>query len=128
MSKSKGRKVTVTTIAGLAAVIADGFSDMAEGFDGMNQKFLDLQLEMRNGFEETNKKLDRIDTRIAALELAVFGATTADGARLLEHSLLTGDVERVKCKSALLHFRAEESEIGGKHSRLCAGSVFRPAG
>src|SRR3989344_7881069 len=40
----------------------------------------------------------------------------------------TGDVGRAKCKSTLLHFRAEESEIGGNALRLCAGSVFRPAG
>jgi len=51
---------------------------------------------------------------------------------------ITGDVGRAKCKSTLLHFRAEESEIGGNALRLpacrslgagrCAGSVFRPAG
>ena len=42
-------------------------------------------------------------------------------------TLFTGDVERVKYKSSLLYFRAEESESGINALRFGAGSA-RPTG
>jgi len=39
-------------------------------------------------------------------------------------NLLRGDVERAKCKSALLHFRAEEPETGANVLRSLAQGVY----
>jgi len=40
----------------------------------------------------------------------------------------TGDVERAKCKSALLHFRAEELETGANSPRSAQGVHSDPQG
>ena len=46
-----------------------------------------------------------------------------------EASVFTGDVERAKCKSALLHFQAEEPETGANTMRsLAQGAHSDPQG
>ncbi|PIR82834.1 hypothetical protein COU20_00215 [Candidatus Kaiserbacteria bacterium CG10_big_fil_rev_8_21_14_0_10_59_10] len=68
------------------------FDSVDERFDAVDERFEKLEFEMRNGFAEVKRILERIDTRLSALELAVFGATESDGGRLMPGSL----VERVQ--------------------------------
>ena len=88
------KKSKVDTIEKLAILMKSGFESVDARFDAMDARFdaMDvrfdaLEQEMETGFKQLNTKLDRIDTRIAALELAVFGATSSSGGRLLHDSL-----------------------------------------
>lgn len=92
----------VDSIEKLAQLMADGFADvdarfekfaqlMVEGFADVDARF--DALEMRVGrieidIQEIKHILERIDTRVAALELAVFGATKSGGGKLSPHSML----------------------------------------
>ena len=81
------KKSKVDTIEKLAILMKSGFESVDIRFDAVDARFDTLEQEMETGFKEVNTKLDRIDTRIAALELAVFGATSSSGGRLLHDSL-----------------------------------------
>ncbi|OGG80486.1 hypothetical protein A3A39_00180 [Candidatus Kaiserbacteria bacterium RIFCSPLOWO2_01_FULL_54_13] len=92
----KHRQANVNTIEGLAGVVAEGFADVNERFDEVDERFdkVDkrfdtLELEITSGFEELRKVLGRIETRLAALELAVFGAPGPEGGRLASRFLLS---------------------------------------
>ena len=85
----KALKEKVDTIEKLAQLVAGGFADIDENFHKVDQRFVALGSEVRNGFQETRAALDRIDTRLAALEMAVFGGTSSNGGRLVAASLLS---------------------------------------
>jgi membrane protein required for beta-lactamase induction len=53
----------------------------------VDARFDALEHEMRSGFADIRRILDRIDTRLAALEMAVFGASSSTG-RMSAHSIL----------------------------------------
>ncbi len=55
--------------------IQDLREEMNERFESIDKHFINLEVEMRSGFDETKKILDRHDTRIAALEYSVFGTS-----------------------------------------------------
>ena len=76
----------VDTIEKLAQVVSVSFEDLQSD---MENRFTSLESEVRNGFAEQRRILDRIDTRLTALELAVFGATSAGGRRIVANSLLS---------------------------------------
>lgn len=70
----------------LAQLVADGFADIDERFDHVDERFehvdeyfLKLQTEVHNGFEVSERHMDRIETRIATLEFAVFGVDSVKG-------------------------------------------------
>ena len=104
MAKKKTKKKTkVATIEGLAGAIADlgesiderfdavdeRFDAVDERFDAVDEGFAALELELRGGFSEMRRLLERIDTRLSALELAVFGATSSEGGRIVAHSIFS---------------------------------------
>ena len=76
----------VDTIEKLAQVVSVSFEDLQSE---MESRFTSLESEVRNGFIEQRRMLNRIDTRLTALELAVFGATGAGGGRIVANSLLS---------------------------------------
>ncbi len=91
----------VDSIEKLAQIVAVGFVDIESRFDAIDARFdavdarLDsvdarfdsLEEEMRTGFAEVKVSLERIDTRLAALEHVVFGASSSTG-RVSAHSIL----------------------------------------
>ena len=90
MAKKKTKKKTkVATIEGLAGAIADLGESIDERFDAVDERFAALELELRGGFSEMRRLLERIDTRLSALELAVFGATNSGGGRVVAHSIFS---------------------------------------
>lgn len=84
MAKTKAKRVKVSTIEGLAGMIADLTKDVQIGFDSMDARFDKVEAELG----EIKRTLDRMDTRLAALELAVFGASASQGGRLADSSIL----------------------------------------
>ncbi len=97
----------ISTIDGLAGMIAEMHADLEERFDKIDDRFgqidnrfeeaedrfgrieenvAQMRLEMQSGFTEQKKILDRIETRIAALEFAVFGVDMGSGRRATETS------------------------------------------
>jgi membrane protein required for beta-lactamase induction len=78
MKKLLKRKID--SVEKLAAIMLDSFADIDARFDA-------LEHEMRSGFADIRRILDRIDTRLAALEMAVFGASSSTG-RMSAHSIL----------------------------------------
>ena len=90
------RKGKIDSIEKLAQIVADGFADIDEHFHKVDQRFLSidrrfvsLESEVRNGFQETRALLNRIDTRLAALELVVFGGSNSANGRVTVDSLLS---------------------------------------
>ena len=96
MAKSKRKSPKINTIEGIAGLIAEFREDMDFRFDAVEERFdkIDADLVI------IRRILDRVDTRVAALELAVFGASVSEGRRLASDSLL----ERVnRLEQAILH-------------------------
>ncbi len=88
------KDLKVTTIEGLAAMMVEMHNDireeMHEQFEKIDARFEKVEHSIRGihgELTEINRKLDRIDTRLAVLELAVFGASDGSG-RTTEDSLL----------------------------------------
>lgn len=82
----------IDTIEKLAGMVAQEFSDFREDvdlrFEKIDHRFASLEAEMRNGFEENRRILDRIETRLVRLEAAVFGPTTGENGRAVSSSIL----------------------------------------
>lgn len=72
----------------LAIMMADMHDDLHDEIDALKTEMVDMRREMRSGFGELRSILERLDTRVAALELAVFGGMTADGGRASVDSLM----------------------------------------
>jgi uncharacterized coiled-coil DUF342 family protein len=51
------------------------FEKVDQRFEKVDQELVNIKIEMRNGFDETKKIIDRHDTRISALEYKSFGAS-----------------------------------------------------
>lgn len=99
----KSPKHAIDSVEKLAAIMLDSFSDIDARFDAVDARFdavdarfeaIDarfdaLENEMRTGFTDIKRTLDRIDTRLAALELAVFGASSSHGGRVSSTSILS---------------------------------------
>ncbi|MBM3261137.1 hypothetical protein FJY93_01825 [Candidatus Kaiserbacteria bacterium] len=63
------KKGKVDSIEKLAILMVEGFADIDKRFDVLETEVRGI----RNDLIVQNKQLDRIETRIAALEFAVFG-------------------------------------------------------
>ena len=72
----------ISTTEKLAQIVAEGFSDMEERFEKVDRRFENLGLEVRSGFTETKKILDRHDTRISAVENIVLGGSSKQNVRV----------------------------------------------
>lgn len=70
---SAGRK-KVDSIELLAQLVADGFAQVDERFEQLETVLDDFHRDTRSHFAMLERNLERIETRIAALEFAVFGA------------------------------------------------------
>jgi len=83
VAKKTVKKERVDSIEKLAQLVAEGFADITEEFqkrfDQVDVRFVALEAEVRNGFIVSERHMDRIETRIAALEFAVFGVDSAKG-------------------------------------------------
>lgn len=84
----KEKKPKVTTIDGLATLVLGLREDMDDRFDAIDERFVSLESEMRGGFTEVKRILERIDSRLSALELAVFGPSGPNGSRDVSNSIL----------------------------------------
>lgn len=87
----KPHRSKINTIEKLAVLVADGFADMEERFESIDERFdaSDARFQrIENELTEIRRIVERMDTRIAALELAVLGATSAEGGRLRGDSLI----------------------------------------
>lgn len=56
----------------LARSMAEDFADVQERLDTVDERLDLLQSDVRNGFQEMQKKYDDADTRISGLEYRVF--------------------------------------------------------
>lgn len=68
-----GRK-KIDSIELLAQLVADGFAQVDERFEQLETALDDFHHDTRSHFATLERNLERIETRIAALEFAVFGA------------------------------------------------------
>ncbi|HEY4514320.1 MAG TPA: hypothetical protein VJH69_03265 [Candidatus Paceibacterota bacterium] len=84
MARKVTKKVKITTIEGLAGMIAYLDRNMNEGFSVIGTRFDRIDAEL----DQIKRTLDKIDTRLAALELAVFGAAGSGGGRTIGNSIL----------------------------------------
>lgn len=101
----KKKREKIDSVEKLAILVADGFVTMEENFADVDKRFNDVDkrfdavdkrfdvMESRFGRVETDiqeirRILDRMDTRLAALGLAVFGATKSGGGKISEQSIL----------------------------------------
>ena len=81
----------MSTTEGLAGMIAELSIDVQKGFEVMQTGFEVIASRfdrVDSDLEEMKRTLDRIDTRLAALELAVFGATGSRGGRISDSSIV----------------------------------------
>ena len=85
----RGFKQTDARIEKLAGLVADGYSEIDERFDA-------IELEMRVGFTELKQICDRIDTRLAALEHAVFGASLSGPTKDFDAETLIRRLEKLE--------------------------------
>ncbi|HVM73966.1 MAG TPA: hypothetical protein VMU13_03770 [Candidatus Paceibacterota bacterium] len=53
--------------------VDERFEQIDERFKKIDQHFVDMEVQVRSGFDENKKIFDRQDTRIAALEYNAFG-------------------------------------------------------
>src|SRR3989338_7980079 len=79
----------VDSIEKLARMVTEEFSEMRgemhERFDSVNMRFTKIEGELT----EIRRTLERLDTRVAAIELVMFGASTSRGGRYTNDSLLS---------------------------------------
>lgn len=72
--KMSAQSKKIDSIELLAQLVAEGFERVEERFEQLETKVDDFRLETHSHFTILDRRLDRIETRIAALEFAVFGA------------------------------------------------------
>jgi len=74
----------IDTVEKLAIIMVEGFASIDARFDAVDARFDGIEGDL----SDIKRTLDRIDTRISTLELAVFGASSSNGSRATESSML----------------------------------------